>query len=804
MTGLLQDLRYGMRQLAARPGFTAIAVLTAALAIGANTAIFSVVNALLLRPLPVDGGERLVLLWLGSESSAMLVFPDGELLDAWRDAGRSFEAIEAFAWGGQRTLDGSGDPRIVNSALISHGFLRALRLRPYLGRGLLPSDEASGATNVVMLGHAFWRAALGGDPGIIGTSLTLDAERYMVIGVAPPQAVLPFGNERHPDLWFPLRRGRPGSYEAAGIVPIGRLRADATVAGAQAELAAVTARVTEEGGALRSAIVRRPQDMLGAGVKRALAVLMGAVGLVLLIACANIANLLLARGVMRERELAVRSALGARRGRLLRQLLVESLLVAVLGGALGLLAAFWGVDIIVNTRPDALRELDQVRMDGRVLIFASVATLTTGLLFGLLPALRALRHTLASTLRSASAGVLGGARARRLSRSLIAGEVALSLVLLVGAGLLVRTLVSLQRQPLGFEPDGLAVATLRVPTDRYPSQTPERRAFFEQVRDAAAALPGVRSAMLVVTTPPNYAVSFGALEIEHLSIPEHDRPDLFAANWVGPDYFDLLGIRIVSGRAFTHDDASRESHVMVNEAFARRFFPAGDAVGRRIRQDPDDPWLEIVGVTADLPAQGLAAGEAWFQLHYPSTETASIPEEQILLQTDVPTESLWPALQAVVSRMGADVPLKELTTVSALLASTLARPRFNLVLLGSLAVLALVLAAVGLFGVVSFAVSQRTREIGIRRALGAPASDVMRLAIAEALRPAAVGLVLGLAGSLLLTRFMTGLLHGLSPRDPLTLVTVPVVLGIVAVVACLVPARRATRVEPATALRWHQ
>jgi putative ABC transport system permease protein len=800
MTGSVQDIRYGIRQLAARPAFTTIAVLTIALGIGANTAIFSVVNALLLRPLPFDEADRLVMIWRGSETSEMLVYPDGELVEAWRGAQRSFEAVEAFTAGGAVTLRAEGGARIVRGARVSHGFFESVRLAPLTGQDFQPADEAPGAPAVAVLGHGFWRSAFGADASAVGRTLELDGVTHTVIGVASARAALPFGREREPDVWLPLRRGATGAYGAAGLVAFARLLPGATIAGARAELTAATARVTAESDALRAPALRRPQDMLPGELGRSLVLLMGAVGLVLLIACANVANLLLVRAVAREKELAVRSALGAGGARLLRQLLIESLIVALLGGALGFLAAYWGVDLVAAVRPETLRELDGVRIDGRVLAFAAVATLATGLLFGILPAVRAVRHALAGTLRSASGVAGGGRRAGRVGRVLIGAEVALSVVLLVGAALLVRSLVVLQRQAVGFEPAGLAVASLRLPDDRYGAGA-DRAAFLERVRAAAAALPGVDTVIRVVTTPPFYGVSFGALEIAGRTLADDERPDLFAAAWAGPDYFELLRILMVRGRPFTQEDVAAGDRVIVNEAFARRFFPAGDALGQRIRQNPDEPWLEIVGVTADLPAQGLANVNPWYQLHVPWND-AVVARSELLIDTELPLPTLRSALQATVARIDPAVALHELDTVAGLLSETLARPRFNLVLLGSLALLALLLSAVGLYGVVGYAVGQRTREIGIRRALGAPRHEVLGLVVAEALKPAAAGTVVGLAGALVLTRTMTGLLYGLSPRDPVTLVVVPVVLGAVVLIASFIPARRAAAIEPATALRW--
>jgi putative ABC transport system permease protein len=525
---------------------------------------------------------------------------------------------------------------------------------------------------------------------------------------------------------------------------------------------------------------------------------MGAVGLVLLVACANVANLLLARGGAREAELAVRVALGASRGRLLRQLLAESALLAVLGGTLGITLAFWGLDAVVAMRPESLRELERVRLDGRVLFFAGSATVLTGLLFGLLPALRGADRALSGALRSGATGVIGGRRNRRVSGLLIATEVALSLVLMIGAGLLIRTLSSLQDRPLGFDPTNAVTATVRLPADRYPDSSPARREFHEQLRDAAAALPGVRAASLTLATPPGYGVLFAAFEIDGTPIEEGQSSEIFWMNIAEAGFFRTLDVRIVAGRAIEATDHARSDVVIINETLARRFFPDG-AVGRRVRFSREGEWSTVIGVAADLPASGLGAIGATPQIHRPPGPDSQLG--MILLDTDLPPTVLRPALQQLVMRMDSEVAVDEVTTVEAKIAASLARPRFNLLLLGALAAMALLLSAVGLYGVVSYAVTQRTREIGIRRALGAPVADLVRLVFAEGLVPTAFGLCLGLAAAWGLVTLMTSMLFGLAPRDPLTFVVVPAMLLAVTVLACLLPARRAIGVEPVIALR---
>lgn len=793
MTGMWQDVRFATRQFAARPLFTLTAVATIALGIGANAAIFSVVNGLLLDPLPFDDADRLAQVWRTSPTSEMMLTPNGAIVEEWRAGARSFDAIEAWTTG-EAVVRTAAGPRVLRTASVSDGFMPALRLPPSLGRGFVRDDEAPAAEPVVLLASAFWHAEYGAAEDIVGRSLTVAGTPHTIIGVAPPELIVPMDSGDEPQLWLPLRRQADGRLAGAGLRTLVRVPHDVPWERAEAELSAISGRTVEAGGDANFSTARivRPADLLGAATQRALFVLLGAVALVLLIACANVANLLLVRASARQTELAVRAALGAGRSRLIRQMLVESVLLGTVGGSVGIILAYWGLDLIVSIRPDSLAELERVRIDGRVAGYAALLALGTSALFGALPALRAAR--LATDLRTGTRTATGGRGMRRTASALIVAEVALSLLLLVGAGLLVRTFLTLQATPLHFQPAGLWTATVELPPAEGGGGGGRDGLVLEELRDRITALPGVRSADLVLGVPPDYGVSFGALAMDG-GEPLEDGPSMFASNFVPPAYFQTLGMQFTEGRAFT--DADGADVVVVGEAFARRFFE-GSAVGHRIRIGPRGTWRTIVGVAADLPAQGLARTAGFDQMHFP---VGSFTPDKLLISTDLPADALAPALRAAIAAVDAEAALADLSTVEELLAQSLDRQRFNLTLLLVLAVLATLLSAVGLYGVVGVAVAGRTREIGIRRALGASNARVVRLVVLEGVRPALIGLGIGLIAALALARLMTNLLYGLSPHDPVTLALVPVVLGSIALLASWLPGRRAARIEPSEALR---
>ncbi len=804
MRGIGMDVRWALRQLRSQPLLAAVAVLTLGLGIGANTAIFTVVNGLLLRPLPYEDSERLVLAFQGSMSSEMLVYADGELLDAWRETSGWLSGIEAYNGGSQYVeLESGQEFAEAQTASVTAGYFELVRLEPVLGRDLEAGDEQAGAAPVALMGWGFWQRAYGGRRDVVGEVLRVEGEAYRVVGIAAREASIPTGRYRDPEVWLPMKRGEDGVYTAPGLAVLGRLADGATLERAQAELAPVTERIANDSKLAWTAKLVRPQDMLGANTRNALYVLLGAVGLVLLVACANVANLMLTRTLARSSELAVRGALGAGRSRLVRQLLIESLMFAALGGLLGVGVARMGLDTMIAHSPDVLlRELERVRMDGRVLAFASALTLLTTMLFGVGPAVRASRSALSGLARAGHTGARDSRRGRAYASVLVASEIALSVVLMVGAGLLVRALLRLMHQDVGFQQEGLVAATFELPRSRYPRvsfvQSEARRAFFEQLRDAAGTLPGVEGAILVMSVPPEYGISFGALQVDGRGLNEP--PQILATNYVGAEYIPLLGLRILEGRAFDAAEVEARNVVVIGESVARRYFAHRSSIGERIRISTEGDWLTVVGVAADIPAQGLArSSTALPQLHMP--HVASFPEETLLVRTARDPAVLREALASIAARIDQTIDAPRVESLTAMLAESLERERFNLMLMATFATLAVLLSAIGLYGVVSHTVGQRRREIGIRRALGAEDRGIVGLIVRQGMQPVLIGIMIGLVAAALLAQIIDSLLFGLDPHDPVTFAGVPLVLTSVAVLACLVPARRATRIEPFVALR---
>jgi predicted permease len=798
------DVRYALRQLRRQPLVAAAAVCTLALGIGANTSIFTVVNGVLLRPLPFEDADRLVLGLRGS-AGGMLLTPDGELLETWRGAARSMDALEAYA-ASRQTLLLPPDVTIEDgrTAEVTAGYMEALRAFPVIGRDLEPEDELPGAERVAMLGWGFWQRAYGGRHDVVGEELRVGEVAVTIVGVAARIASIPSGPDRDPDVWLPLRRGEAGLYQARAMIAIGRLRDGVSIDRAEAEISPATERMyaQRDSTAVWTAKLIRPQELLGESMRQALYVMLGAVALVLLIACANVANLMLTRTIARSDELAVRGALGAGRSRLIRQLLLESLLFAVAGGLLGILIAHVGLRAIVaESPPSLLRELERVRIDGRVLSFATAVTLLTTLLFGVGPALRASRTAMQGLARGGYVDRRDARRGRRFAAVLVSAEIALSLVLMIGAGLMVRSVMALLDQDTGFDDENLVVATFDLPRARYgygadPAHIAGRTAFLENVRDAARSFSGVEGAALVETTPPEYGIAFGAVEIEGRELVEPAQ--IHAAAFVEPDYMPMLGIRMLEGRWFDASEAGREDLIVIGTDAARSWFPDGGAVGQRIRIGSGTDWMTVVGVAADVPAQGLAVNDGLPQLHIP--RSANSPQEILLIRTARDAGPIRAELARAVSRIDDGVQLASVATMQSRLAASLERPRFNLLLMVTFAVLALVLAAIGLYGVIAHAVGQRTREIGIRRALGAGNGGIMGMVVLQGMRPVLVGSIVGLVAAMMLGRLMESLLFGFDPRDPVTFTVVPILLGLVAIIACLLPARRASAIEPVHAL----
>jgi putative ABC transport system permease protein len=800
MRTLLQDVRYAARVLVRQPGFAAVAVLTLALGVGANTAIFSVVNAVLLRPLPFAEPDQLVRVYekrpkLGRTRNVVSA-PD--FID-WRGQSQTFDSMAAYnGWGA--SLTGDGEPQRITGALASADLFRVLRAEPMLGRAFAAEEDRPGAPRVVVISHGLWRRRFGADPSAVGKAVTLGGEPYTVVGVMPPAFQFP---DPETEVWAPLALD-PQDQSSRGshyLSVVARLKTGVTREQAQAEMDAIAGRLEQQYqvNTGHGVNVFALHDEVVGGVRKSLFVLLGAVGFVLLIACANVANLLLARGAARQAEIAVRTALGASRWRVVRQLLTESLLLFVWGGALGLLLAVWGVDLFVALSPPGTPRVHEIRADAWVFGFTFLVSLATGVVFGLLPALQASKPDLHAALKEGGRDRLGGGSRTRLRGLLVVAEVASAVVLLVGAGLLLKSFVRLRQVSPGFDTANVLTMQLSLPPSRYRDGA-SQAAFFRQLLQRVEALPGVRAAGAVAGLPLTGNMASRYFEIE--GRPPRPAGEGLNANFnlASPGYFRALGVPLVSGRQFDERDASGAPEVVVvNETMARRFWPDEDPLGKRLRI-ANNPWRTVVGVVADVKNDGLSA-EPKPEMFYPLLQSP-LPFMTLVVRTDTDPKTLAAAVGREVRAVDADEPVYDVKTMDERLAESVSPQRLTTLLVGVFAALAMTLAGVGIYGVISYSVAQRTREMGVRMALGAQKGDVLKLVLRQGLLLALAGVLIGLAGAFALTRVMSGLLYGVSVTDPATFAGVAVMLTAVALVACLVPALRAARVDPMVALRY--
>jgi putative ABC transport system permease protein len=804
-----QDIRYAVRKLSRTPGFTAIAAFTLALAIGATTAIFSVIDGVLLKPLPFRDPERVVRVTnIRDGNRQPSSVPDFLDIRSQSKSFSSLAAIDAQAM----NLTGGSEPERVQAARVGATFWNLLGVTPALGRGFAPNEDTQAAGRTVVLSDGLWKRRFGQDPRIVGKTIALDGNSYTVIGVAPARFSFP----DRPEVWIPLvfssddvnPEGRGSHW--MGI--IGRLAPNVTVAQATSELATITRRLEqqypESNTGMSGAVIPMQEYMVG-DVRPALYVMLGAVAFVLLIACANVANLLLVRAASRESEMAVRTALGAGAWRIVRQLVIESVLLALIGGVFGTLLALWGVDLLLAMAPNGLPRINEVSVNGSVLLFTAGVTAATGVLFGLFPALHAARANVSGVLKDGMRGSSGGVASRRARNTLVMAEMALAVVLLVGAGLLIRSFGKLLAVDPGFRAERVVTFAISAPDTKYREYA-QRRELVSNLIERMKRVPGVQGAAIVTGLPlSNIMMRTSA----HIVGTPQERPAERKGTdvaMVTPGYFTTMGIPLVAGRDFTDRDGSGAPVVsIVNQEFVKRYFPNENPIGKRIALGWDQDTAstggnmilggEIVGVVANVKRRGLS--QEVYPETYASYMQPTFSSFSVVVRSTADPSTVMAAIRAQVRELDRDLPLSELRQLKELVSASVSRPRFYTTILGVFASIALILAAVGIYGVISYAVSLRTRERGIRIALGATGRQVSGLVLQQGVALAIAGVLIGGAGAYWLTRLLSRLLFGVSATDPLTFAAVAALLTAIAAIASFVPARRAAKVDPLLAMR---
>ena len=806
METLIQDVRYGLRGLRKRPGFTVVAVLTLALGIGANTAIFSVVNAVLLRPLQFRDPERLVMIW---EDATFAGFPRNTPAPAnyvdWKNQSHSFEDIAATREA-TFNLTGDGEPERVAAYSTSANFFPLLGVAPAIGRTFLADEDRVGANKVAVLSHGFWQTRFGGDPHIINRDIQLDGEKYTVVGVMPAGFQFMESDVR---LWVPIALGPEEMANRGGhyLTVVARLKQGITMDQAQADLATVMAHISKDNpgdtfdGKLGAYAIPLREQLAG-DVRGSLVVLLVSVGFVLLIACANVAGLLLARAVGRRREIALRLALGASRTRVVTQLLTESLLLSAAAGVLGSALAYFSFAFLQKLIPPQMALLTNLKLDTRILLFTLGISIITGVLFGLVPALQSAKVDLNNALRQSTRVTSTG----RLRSTLIVFEVALSIVLLVGAGLLIQTLSQLFNQYAVLKPEKVLTLRTVLPQTKY-KELGQRNAFFQQVLDRVEHLPGVNSAGYSTSVPLVWKGGTSGFYPEGTKDPIPGMAYDANHREVSADYLKTMNIALRQGRYFDqHDNENSMPVAIVNETMARQYWPGQNAVGRRFKfGDPADdvPWIQIVGVVADVRQMGLDEPvKAEMYLPFRQDKSKFYAPRDLVIRTSGDTLNLVSSVRQIIHEVDPDQPISNISTFSDLLSVEAEQRRMGMIMLTAFAGLALLLASLGIYGVLAYFVTQHTNEIGVRIALGATSKNILALVLKKGMTLTLFGVGIGLAAAFALTRLMSSLLFGVKAFDPLTFVVVPLLLTGVALVACLIPARRATKVDPIVALRY--
>ena len=813
----MQDIRYALRILAKQPLFTAIVILTFALGIGANTAVFSVLNAVLLRPLPFREPQNLVA--IGEYDTRENADPGTQIYSIsyldyvdWRDQNTVFDGVAIYTNQSVSTLTDANEATHVQGESVSADLFSLLGIQPVLGRAFLPNEDQPG-NHVVILSHDLWQRRFGGDRGVIGKSVTLDSQQFQIIGVMPPRFTFPIGSNP-PELWISISSLRESKDAGPPMAEqrdndffrcIARLKPGVSIQQAQANIETITAEWRHQYPDSKlytgAKVIPELSAMIGS-TRSALLMLCAMAGCVLLVACVNVANLLLARSLSRHREISIRAALGAGRWQIIRQLVVESALLGSVGGLAGLLISIWGIDSLKAFLPSIPR-IDQISPDPRVLAFTGIVSLGVGISAGLLPAWRGSRPNLATSLNEASRGSSEGAGSRRTRSALVVIEVVLALVLLTSAGLLVESFVRLQKVPAGFDTNNVITARVALPDTSY-GKPEQAAAFYKKLLDGVAVLPGVQSAGAAWWIPLSGSEIGFTFNVEERPVPAGQQP-VAEVNVVTPDYFRAMNIAIRRGRGFNdRDDRTAPAVVIVSESFAKQFFPGEDPIGKRIIPngsiDPGKPPVrEIVGVVADMHLISLRLPPKP-QIYIPHQQFA-IQSMSIFVRTQIDPQSLTAALRRTIADLDKDVPVYRTCTLADYMSGSVAQPRLNAMLVTLFAAIALLLAAAGIFGVMSYSVTQRTQEIGIRIALGAQRSDVLQLIVLQGMRFVGAGLVLGLMGVFVCSRLLQSFLFGIGATDLRTMLSVTLILIAVAFVACLIPARRATLVDPIHALR---
>ncbi len=818
METLLQDLRYSARMLLSKPGFTLIVVTTLALGIGANTAIFSVVNALLLRPIPLKDSDRLVTLW--NHYPGLNIAQDwlspGEYLDI-KAQSQSFEEV-AISAGRSFNLTGGDTPARIEGARVSSSLFSLLNAAPAKGRAFLPEEDEPGRTLTAIISHQLWAERFASDPDLIGKPLTLNGRAATVIGIMP--ASFSLNNELMPTVAGTERADviLPLSLAAEDLQDHGsdnynvwaRLKPGVTVAQAQAELDAIADRLRRkypnnypDNSGFTIGAVPLLEQVIG-NTRLVLLVLFGSVAFVLLIACANVANLLLVRADARQKELAIRAAVGAGRIRLIRQLLTESLLFAMLGGASGLLIAVWGLDGLRGLSAGNLPRLSEIRIDNRVLAFTFIVSALTGLIFGLAPALKFSRIDLNEALKESGRNSTGGSRGRRIRNALVVSEISLSLVLLACSGLLIRSFTALQRVNPGFSAQRVLSFRLALTGPNY-ANVDSRAAFYKQLWERLAKLPGIEAAGGVSALPLSAGMSWGSISVDGYATAQREADIQSDQRIASQDYFQTMRIPLIKGRTFNEFDSKDAERVAIIDAsFARRFWPNEEPLGKRLKRGGPEstaPWMTIIGVVGQVNQYTLDADSPRIAFYTPHSQEPSSSMYLVLRASSNPG-GIFALVTSEIKATDPDLPVYGVATMEERRSDSLARRRFSMLLLGLFALLALILAAVGIYGVMAYVVSQRTPEIGIRIAMGAQTGDVLRLVVGNGVILALAGIGIGLLAALAFTRLLSSLLFGVGTTDPVTFVAISLIVTGVALGACFVPARRATKVDPMIALRY--